>query len=77
MEKSSVEAIEEHVLLFEFFAWSNENIPDNVMSFLEFHEKVKEIKEKHTGPILVHCRYVIIVFSIFNKPNNIETNLIQ
>ena len=44
---------------FHFTGWPDKNAPQFATSLLDFRRKVRLHIDKRTGPVVVHCRYVI------------------
>ena len=45
---------------FHFTAWPDHGVPDYATPILAFHRKIKQHHRPSKGPMLVHCRYIII-----------------
>jgi len=53
---------------FQFTAWPDHGVPDHPTPLLQFIRRVKALTPLNEGPVVVHCRFVIVLrISIFVK----------
>ncbi|KAL4221615.1 Eukaryotic-type carbonic anhydrase [Mactra antiquata] len=52
LEKTNQQRYITHI---HYTAWPDKTIPDNVVSLVEFYNRVKSIKSNSGGPTIVHC----------------------
>ena len=51
---------------YHFTSWPDHGVPEYAGPILNYLRRIKARHKQNRGPILVHCRYLIIVKKTFN-----------